>query len=92
MDFSARLSGLIILARFENTGLGYLTRAELRPALNPSPCNLQFDFKRICFRSRADISARLAWLKFQPRMKMSLVVHQLVFSSNNQLNVKGFNQ
>lgn len=30
-------------------------RAELRPGLSPSPCNRQFDFKRICFRSRAEI-------------------------------------
>ena len=46
------------------TGLGFLARAELRPGLNPSPCNQQFDFKRICFRSRDEISARLAGLKF----------------------------
>ena len=57
MDFSARLAGLKILARFEDTRLGFLARAELRPGLNPSPCNEQFDFKRICFRSRAEISA-----------------------------------
>lgn len=50
-----RLAGLKILARFENTGLGFLARAELRPGLSPSPCNRQFDFKRICFRSRAEI-------------------------------------
>ena len=31
MDFSARLAGLKILARFENTGLGFSARAELRP-------------------------------------------------------------
>ena len=31
MDFSARLAGLKILARFEDTGLGLLVRAELRP-------------------------------------------------------------
>jgi len=58
MDFSARLAGLKILARFENTGLGFLARAELRPGLNPSPCNRQFGFQRICFRGRAEISAR----------------------------------
>ena len=58
MDFSARLAGLKILARFENTGLGFSTRAELRPGLNPSPCNRQLGFLRICFRSRAEISAR----------------------------------
>jgi len=28
MDFSARSAGLKILARFENTGLGFLARAE----------------------------------------------------------------
>ena len=35
-DFQARLAGLKILARFENTGLGFSARAELRPGLNPS--------------------------------------------------------
>ena len=39
MDFSARLAGLKILARFEDTGLGFLARDELRPGPNPSPCN-----------------------------------------------------
>ena len=63
--FLARLPGLKILARFEQTGLGfvickYITNyfsawAELRPGLNPSPCNRQFDFKRICFRSWAEV-------------------------------------
>ena len=43
MDFSARLAEL----KFEIIGLGFLARAELRPELNPSPCNRQFDFKRI---------------------------------------------
>ena len=38
MKFSAPLAGLKILARFEDTGLGFLARAELRPGLNPSPC------------------------------------------------------
>ena len=54
-DFLSRLAGLKILARFAKTGLGFSARAELRPGLNPSPCNRQFDFKRICFRSRAEI-------------------------------------
>ena len=58
MDFSARLAGLKILARFENTGLGFSARAELRPGLNPSPCNRKLGFQRICFRSRSEISAR----------------------------------
>ena len=58
MDFSARLAGLEILARFEITGLGFLARAELRRGLNRSPCNRQFDFKRICFRNWAEISAQ----------------------------------
>ena len=44
---------------FEQTGLGFSARAELRPGLNPLPCNRQFDFKRICLRSRAEISARV---------------------------------
>ena len=57
-DFQARLAGLIILARFENTGLGFSAQAELRPRLNPSPCNQQFSFQRICFRGQAEISAR----------------------------------
>ena len=62
MDFSARLAGLKILARFENTGLGFSARADLRPGLNPSPCNRQLGFLRICFRSRSEISARLTGL------------------------------
>ena len=37
MDFSARLAGLKILARFEDTGLGFLAPAELRPGLNCAP-------------------------------------------------------
>ena len=63
-DCLARLPGLKILARFEQTGLGFSARAELRPGLNPSPCNRQFDFKRNCFRSRAEVSTRLTGLKF----------------------------
>ena len=49
---SCNYSGII------NRQLGFLARAELRPGLNPSPCNRQFDFKRICFRGRAEISAQ----------------------------------
>ena len=45
-DFLACLAGLKILARFAKTGLGFSARAELRPGLNPSPCNRQRDFKR----------------------------------------------
>ena len=62
MDFSARLAGLKILARYSQTGLGFSARAELRPGLNISPCNRQFGFQRICYRSRAEISAWLAGL------------------------------
>ena len=51
-------------ARFEQTGLGFSARAELRPRLNPSPSNRQFDFKRIFFRNRAEVSTRLTGLKF----------------------------
>ena len=58
VDLSARLAELKILARFENTGLGFLARADLRAGLNPSPCNRQFDFNRTCSRSRTEISAR----------------------------------
>ena len=57
MDFSAPFTGLEILARFKNTGLGFLAHAELRTRLNPSPCNRQFHLKKICFRSGAKISA-----------------------------------
>lgn len=46
------------------TGLGFLARAEFRPGLNPSPCNRQFDFKRICFRRWAEISGQLTWPRF----------------------------
>ena len=50
--------------KFEQTGLGFSARAELRPGLNSSPCNRQFDFKRICLRRRAEVSARSTGLKF----------------------------
>ena len=62
-DFLARLAGLKILARFAKTRLGFSAGAELRPGLNLSPCNRQFDFKRICFKSWTEISVRLAGLK-----------------------------
>jgi len=55
MVFLARLARLKILAWFENTGLGFLPWAELCPGLKPSPCNRQFDFKRICLRGWAEI-------------------------------------
>ena len=58
-DFQARLAELKILARFENTGLGFSALAELRPGLHPSPRHRQFSFQRICFRRGAEISA---WL------------------------------
>ena len=57
-DFEARLAGLKILARFEDTELGFSAWAELHPGLNPSPCNRQLGFQGICFRTRAEISAR----------------------------------
>ena len=62
--FLARLPGLKILARFTKTGLGFSALAELCPGLNSSPCNRQFDFKRICFRSRAEVSTPSTGLKF----------------------------
>ena len=71
-DFLYRLAGLKILARFAETGLGFSARAKLRPGLDPSPCNRQFDFKRICFRIRAEISARFAGLKLQPELKFAM--------------------
>ena len=40
----------------DQTGLGFSARADFQPGLNPSPCNRQFDFKRICF---SEILARL---------------------------------
>ena len=58
-DFLAHLAGLKIWA-------------ELHPGLNPSPCTQQFDLKRICFRSRAEISARSARLKLQPGLKFAM--------------------
>ena len=67
--------GLKILARFAQTGLGFSARAELRPGLNPSLCNRQFDFKRICFRSRAEVSARA---------EIHHVIRPLVSSKNEE--------
>ena len=48
------------------------------PGLNPSPCNRHFDFKRICFRSWAEVSTRLTGLKFQPGLKYRHVIGPLV--------------
>ena len=42
-------------ARVENPSLVCQAWAELHSGLKKSPCNRQFDFKRICFRSRAEI-------------------------------------
>ena len=53
--WGATQPGLKILIRFYQTRLGFSAQAELHPGQNPSPCNGQFDFKRICFRSRAEI-------------------------------------
>ena len=36
----------------------FSARVELRPGLNPSPCNRQFDFKSIFFRSQDEILAQ----------------------------------
>ena len=48
-DFQAPFARLKILAWFEQPGLDF------QPGLNYSPCNRQFDFKIIRFRSRAEI-------------------------------------
>ena len=45
---------------------------DFQPWLIPSPCNRQFDFKRICFRSRAKTSAQLIGLKSQPGLKFAM--------------------
>ena len=78
--------GLKILARFEQTGLGFSARAELRPGLNPSPCNRQFDFKRICLRSRAEVSARLTRWNFSPGWNSPC--NQALKQTNKQTNKK----
>ena len=39
----------------ENPSPGIFSGAKLQPGLNPSPCNRRFDFKKICFRSQAEI-------------------------------------
>ena len=69
MDFSARLAGLKILARFENTGLGFSARAELRPQkpvwnFSPgwnSPCNRALS--SLCLKSHVlrDIIRVVFW-------------------------------
>ena len=60
--FLARLPGLKILARFEETGLGFSARAELRPGLNPSPCNQADVIDNLILRGFVSE----AGLKFQP--------------------------
>ena len=69
MDFSARLAGLKILAQYCQTGLGFSARAQLRPGLNPSPCNRQFGFQRICYRSGDEIRHVIRPLDTQRLMK-----------------------
>ena len=66
-------------ARAENPSPVWANRARIfspgwiaPPGLNPSPCNRQFDFKRICFRSRAEVSNWLTGLKFQPGLKFAM--------------------
>ena len=63
MDFSARLAGLKILARYSQTGLGFSARAELHPGWIPLHVidNLVF---------RGFVSE--AGLKFQPGMKLTI--------------------
>ena len=46
-DFSARLPGVKIPARFQKPGYHF------HPGLKPSACNRHFHFKRISFRTRA---------------------------------------
>ena len=91
-DFQARLAGLKILARFENTGLGISARAELRPGLNPSPCNRQFGFQRICFRSRAEILGRSAGLNFQSGMKFAMLSGPKTAPNNLRADVWNFGE
>ena len=91
-DSRASLAGLKILARFENTGLGISARAELRPGLNPSPCNRQFGFQRICFRSRGEILGRLAGLNFQSGMKFAMKSGPKLAPNNLRANVWNFGE
>ena len=69
MDFSARLAGLKIVARFENTGLGFSARAELRPGLNCAPgWILLHVIDNLVFKG----FVTEAGLKFQPGMKFAM--------------------
>ena len=56
-EISFQLHGIFSSPVFQ-TGLGFSAQAELRPGLNPSPCDCQFDFKWVYFRSWAKISAQ----------------------------------
>ena len=84
-DFLTRLPGLKILARLKR--LGFSARAELRPGLNPSSCNRQFDFKRICLRSRAEVSARLTRAEISARAEIRHV-NRALKKTNKQTSKK----
>lgn len=77
MDFSACLPGLKILALVSETRLGFSAWANIQPRLKPFPCNYHLHFKRISFRNRAEVSARLIYLA-----KVWTMIFCMVFSIN----------
>ena len=49
----------------------YMDFSARLPGLKRSPRNRYFHFKRIYFRTRAEVSTRLTGLKFKPRLKFA---------------------
>ena len=76
--------------------MDFSARAQLRPWLNPSPCNRQLGFQRICFRSRSEISARDEshhvigpWEPLEPLKK--LICGDYILHKNIQVLLSIFN-
>ena len=61
IDFSARLLGP---SPVSEAGLRFSAQSEIQSGLKPSPYNRHFYFRRISFRTRAEVSARLTGLNF----------------------------
>ena len=79
IDFSACLPGLKILALVSETRLGFSAWANIQPGLKPFPCNCHLRFKRISFRNRAEVSARLTYLA-----KVWTMIFCMAFSINQE--------
>ena len=60
-------------------GYDFQPRLNCTPGLNPSPCNRQFSFRRICFRSRSEISARMKFPMQSGPYSVNLSITNIIF-------------